>query len=204
LIFLTQGIVWGLYAAALPGPFQVFLLAQTLRVGWKRTLPAAFAPLLSDGPIIALLLIVLSQAPVWFLNALRLAGGIFILYLAYGAYRTFRSPLEEVVLEPGAGRQSLLKAALINLLNPNVYIFWGTIGAPIVLEGWSQSAWRGWSFFLGMYGTIVPATAAMIVLFGTTGRLKPAWRRNISGVLAALLLALGMFQLLRAATAFIG
>jgi threonine/homoserine/homoserine lactone efflux protein len=53
-LYILQGIGYGFAAAAQPGPFQTYLISQTLIKGWKPTLPAAFAPFLSDGPIIAL------------------------------------------------------------------------------------------------------------------------------------------------------
>jgi threonine/homoserine/homoserine lactone efflux protein len=195
LIYLTQGLVLGLYAALIPGPFQFFLFSQTLRVGWRRTIPAAFAPLISDSPIILLFLLVLSQTPDWFLSVLRIVGGLFILYLAWGAFGAFRMPDAAVDVTPQAARQSILKATFMNLLNPNVYIFWGTIGAPIVLEGWQTSFWQGALFILGMYGFMIPATAGLIVLFGTTGQLKPSARRFISAALALLLMSVALYQI---------
>ena len=63
--FLLQGIGYGFAAAVQPGPFQTYIITQTLSRGWKRTLPAAFAPLVSDGPIILLCILVLSQVPGW-------------------------------------------------------------------------------------------------------------------------------------------
>ncbi len=63
-IYLLQGIGYGLIAASQPGPFQTYLISQTLTRGRKRTLPAALAPLISDGPIILISLLVLSQVPV--------------------------------------------------------------------------------------------------------------------------------------------
>jgi threonine/homoserine/homoserine lactone efflux protein len=195
LIYLTQGLVLGIYAALIPGPFQFFLFSQTLRVGWRRTLPAAFAPLISDGPIIALFLLVLSQTPDWFLSVLRIVGGLFILYLAWGAFTTFRKPEITVDLSPHAARQSIVKATLMNFLNPNVYIFWGTIGAPIVLDGWQTAFWLGTAFIVGMYGIMIPATAGLIILFGTTGQLKPDVQRMISGGLALLLSGVALYQI---------
>ena len=43
-IFLTQGFAMGLYAALQPGPFQTYILSETLRRGWRKSLPMAFAP----------------------------------------------------------------------------------------------------------------------------------------------------------------
>ena len=82
LVYLTQGLLLGGMAAAQPGPFQAYLLSQTLKNGWRRTMWAAFAPLLSDGPIVILVVLILTQTPDWFLTLLRVAGGGFLLYLA--------------------------------------------------------------------------------------------------------------------------
>ena len=66
--YLISGLTLGFSAAFTPGPFQAFLLSQTTKFGWKRTLLTAFAPLLSDGPIILVMVFVLSQTPDWFLT----------------------------------------------------------------------------------------------------------------------------------------
>jgi len=63
-------------AVVQPGPLQAFLLSRAATDGWKRTLPAAFAPLLSDGPIALLALVVLSRFPLAAQNLLRAAGGL--------------------------------------------------------------------------------------------------------------------------------
>ena len=83
--FFLRGLALGLPAAAQPGPFQAYLLSQTMKNGWRHTLPAALAPLLSDGPIIILVVLILTQLPPWFLRVVRIAGGVFILYLAWKA-----------------------------------------------------------------------------------------------------------------------
>src|SRR6266545_8391246 len=90
-LYIIQGIGYGFVAAAQPGPFQTYLISQTLTKGWKTTLPTAFVPLISDGPIIVLCVIVLNQVPSWLQRFLYIAGGLFILYLAYGAYKSWRS-----------------------------------------------------------------------------------------------------------------
>ena len=91
-MYLLQGIGFGFAAASQPGPFQTYLISQSISRGWRRTLPSALAPLLSDGPIIALCLLVLSQVPVWMEQVLYGVSGVFILYLAWGALRAWRAP----------------------------------------------------------------------------------------------------------------
>ena len=74
--------------------------------------------------------------PPTFRLALQLAGGVFILYLAWGAFRAWRR--FDVATPPapaaGAGAQSLLRAALMNFLNPNPWIFWSLVTGPILIR----------------------------------------------------------------------
>ena len=204
LIYITQGIVLGLYAAVIPGPFQAFLLSETLRSGWKHTLPAALTPLISDGPVLLVFLLVLSRLPDLFLNLLQFGGGLFLLYLAWGTFQASRSDLLV-----GSGAQtgatySLLKAGAINLLNPNVYIFWGTIGAPLVLKGMETSFWHGMSFILTFYGVLIPAVGVMIYLFGTLGKLGARTQRGILLALSVLLLCMGAYQIWQGGLGLVG
>src|SRR3972149_11687913 len=90
-IYLLQGLGYGLAAASQPGPFQTYIISQTLTRGWKRTLPAALAPLVSDGPILLICVLMLSQVPKWMQRGLYIAGGLFILYLAYGTYKAWKN-----------------------------------------------------------------------------------------------------------------
>ena len=83
----------------------------------------ALAPLISDGPIILLVLLILTQTPDWLLRAFQIVGGLYIIYLAWGAYKTFQTPVSELSLDPVAPQKSLCEATILNLLNPNPYIF---------------------------------------------------------------------------------
>ncbi|HIE24941.1 MAG TPA: lysine transporter LysE, partial [Anaerolineales bacterium] len=91
LPYLLQGITLGFAASAQPGPFQTYLITQTLANGWRKTLIAAFAPLVSDGPIIILAVFVLKQMPESLQRFLYIAGGIFILFLAYSSFQQWRN-----------------------------------------------------------------------------------------------------------------
>ena len=88
--YLIFGFTFAFAAAVQPGPFQAFLVSQTMTAGWRRTAVAAFAPLLSDGPIIVLVLLVLSQVPPGFVQILQIGGGLFLLFLASRALRACR------------------------------------------------------------------------------------------------------------------
>ena len=202
--YFWQGLLLGGTAAAQPGPFQAYLLSQTLKNGLRRTLVAALAPLISDGPIIALVLLVLTQMTDWFVSLLRLAGGFFLLYLAYKAYLSARAVLDTAVPQPAAeNRQSLREAALMNMLSPNAYIFWSTIAGPIFLEGWRQTPANGLGFLLGFYGTLVGGFMGFVILFGVVGQASPRLNRVLGLVSAVALFGFGLYLLWQGAQPFL-
>ena len=199
LPFLLQGIGYGFSAAVQPGPFQTYLISQTLLNGWRRTLIAAFAPLVSDGLIIATVLLVLTHVPETFRLALQLAGGVFILYLAWGAYRSWRRFDVSAPPAPaaGAGAQSLLRAALMNFLNPSPWIFWSLVTGPILIRAWEESPDKGFAFLVGFYGAMIACLALIIILFGTARRLGPHVSRAALGISAVALAGFGIFQIIK-------
>jgi len=193
--YLIQGIGYGFAAAVQPGPFQAYLISQTLSNGWRRTLPAAVAPLISDGPIIILTLAVLSYVPVWFQRFLYIAGGLFILYLAYSAFVAWRNFDEAGVVTHSASRQSAIRAAMMNALSPGPYLYWSLVTGPILLAGWRKAPVNGIGFLVSFYATIVLSLIAIIVVFGTARRFGPTVNRVFVGVSAIALAGFGMYQL---------
>ncbi len=194
-VYLTRGLVLGFSAAAQPGPFQAYLLSQTITNGWRRTLLATFAPLLSDGPIILLVLLVLTRTPDWFLNGMQILGGLFLLYLAWGAYRSFQNTVLLDATTVQSTNQSIFKAALMNGLSPNPYIFWGTIGGPMLIAGWRQSPTHGLGFMLGFYVMLIGGFMAFVALFAIAKNLDPRVSRGLSLASALALLGFGLYQL---------
>ena len=194
-LYVLQGIGYGFAAAVQPGPLQTYLISQTLTRGWKQTLPAALAPLLSDGPIIALCLLVLSQVPLWFQRVLYIAGGLFILYLAYGAYKAWKDFDSNLPTVETGTQQSVLKAALMNALSPGPYIYWSLVTGPILLKGWRETPANGIGFLAGFYLMIVSSLVAIILVFGIAARLGPKVNRILLGISAVALFCFGMYQL---------
>lgn len=194
-LYIVQGIGYGFAAAAQPGPLQTYLISQALMKGWKRSLPSAFAPLISDGPIIALCVFVLSQVPTWLQRFLYIAGGLFVLYLAYGAYKSWRN-FDPRLPSPEAGtRQTIFKAALTNALAPGAYIFWTLVTGPILIRGWREAPSYGVSFLLGFYITMILSLCAIIIVFGLARQLGPRVNRVLLGVSAIALFCFGLYQL---------
>jgi threonine/homoserine/homoserine lactone efflux protein len=194
-LYIVQGIGYGFAAAAQPGPFQTYLISQSLARGWKKTLIAALAPLVSDGPIIALCLFVLSQIPIWFQRFLYIAGGVFVLYLAYGAYRLWKKFDPNISSEESTTQQSIFKAAMMNMLSPGPYIFWSLVTGPVLLKGWRETPLNGIGLLIGFYVTIILGLSAIIIVFGTARQLGPKFNRTLLGVSSIALFCFGLYQL---------
>jgi threonine/homoserine/homoserine lactone efflux protein len=193
--YMVQGILFGFAAAAQPGPLQTYIISQALAKGWKKSLPAAFAPLVSDAPIIALCLLVLSQVPEWFQNFLYIAGGVFVLYLAYGAYRSWKNFNATLVRTETVTGKSVLQAAFVNALSPGPYIFWSLVTGPILVAGWREAPVLGLTFMLGFYSTFILFLMLIIILFGTLRKLGSKVQRALMGLSAVALLCFGLYQL---------
>lgn len=200
--YILQGLILGATAAAQPGPFQAFLLSLIARHGWRKALPAAFAPLLSDGPILLLVLLVLTRLPEWLLSAVQVAGGVFLLYLAWGAWWDFRralrhggAPEEEAMEAQGSVAAHVGKAAVMNALSPSPYLFWATVAGPILIEAWRQSPLFGVAFLASFYVALIGGMMLFILVFAGAGKIDPRVNRALGGLSAALLLAFGLFQI---------
>jgi threonine/homoserine/homoserine lactone efflux protein len=193
IVYLLQGITLGLSAAATPGPFQAFVIGQALKNGWRRTLPAAFAPLLSDGPVILLMVLLLTSLPTGVLRAIQIAGGVYVLYLAWNALMAYRH-FQTSVPADGSGK-TILQAAGMTLLSPGLYIYWSMLAGPILVRGWRESPSHGVVFLLGFYVAMVSAMMLLIVLFGAARQLGPRANRALLGFSALALFGFGLYQL---------
>ena len=195
LIYLLQGMTFGFAAAVQPGPLQTYMISRALDDGWRRALPISFTPLISDGPIIMLVLIVLSQVPVWFVHLLQTVGGLFLLYLAFSTLKSWRDHKTKEPAEVHSGRISILKAATVNLLNPNVYLGWSLVMGPLLMRGWRESPIDGIVVVLGFYCTMVIGGMGIVALFSGARGLGPRVTRGMIGAAGVGLGLLGLFQL---------
>jgi threonine/homoserine/homoserine lactone efflux protein len=147
--------------------------------GWRRSLPLIFVPLLSDTPIVILTTFVLGKMPVTILNIISVAGGFFVLYLAWGLWKQWRSEEKGTTIHPESRRRSFWKIVTLNLLNPNPYIFWAFVSGPILINAIEQSWWHALVFLAGFYGVFMGTMIVLIALFHQTRRLGPRVVRSI-------------------------
>jgi len=184
---MVAGLVLGLSAGFSPGPLSFLLISQTLKHGTREGIKVSFAPLFSDAPIIVLTMLVLTQiaGSQTILGLLSIMGGMFLLYLAYESFRT-----SGIELGQRDAPQSLTKGVVVNLLNPNPYVFWLTVGAPMVVKAWAETPAAAVGFIVSFYGCLVGSKLLLAVLVGKSRNWfmgKPyVYLMRVLGVLLAL------------------
>ena len=200
---LLDAAALGLAAAASPGPFQALLLERAARRGVRPALPLSLVPLASDPPVVLACLLALAGMPPLLLRGLGAAGGLMLLWMAGGVLRGLRAapPSEDAVqvappsTAAGAG---FGRAALVNLLNPNAWMFWSLIGGPLLTQALRESPAQGALFLVGFYVPLTATNAALVTAFGLLGGLGEGVRRGLAAFSGVAFLALGLLQLWRA------
>lgn len=195
LPYLLLATSYAFAAAVQPGPLQAYLISQTVLNGWRRAAPASVAPLISDIPIVCLVLFVLTQVPPVFLNAIRLAGGVYLLYLALRALQSYRTYGQHHESPRLLMAQTIWKAVVVNLLNPNPYLGWTLIMGPLFLEAWNQDRAYGIGVLVVFYAVMILATAGILLLFAGARSLSPRIARSLVGLSAVALFCFGLYQL---------
>jgi len=198
LKYILIGGGFAFAAAAQPGPLQAFLLSRVAVGGWKRTLPAAFAPVISDGPIAVLVLVVLNRVAGGFEHILKFAGGILLLYFAGSALAAWRRDKAGTEMEAPSAPRTLLQAVSVNLVNPGPYLGWSLVLGPLAIEAWNESAGYAIVLIASFYVTMVLSLGLFILLLGTTSFLGPRGRRALLFASSVALASIGVYQLVSA------
>jgi threonine/homoserine/homoserine lactone efflux protein len=157
--YLSAGVLLGLAAGVAPGPLLVLVISETLRHSIKAGIKVSIAPLVTDVPIILVSLLVLNRLADFktILGCISILGGLFILYLGYESLKT--KGMEFKLPEAGPG--SFKKGVLTNALNPHPYIFYMTVGAPVIFKGLNQNFMCAFSFVGSFLLSLVGSKAVL-------------------------------------------
>lgn len=162
--FLTIGIILGLSAGFAPGPLLTLVISETLQHDIKSGVKVALAPFITDLPIIILTLFVLSELSSFhnILGIISLTGGLVILLMGY---KSIRFKGVELNLQK-AKSQSLIKGVLANALSPHPYLFWFSVGAPVMTKAMNKNIIAASAFIIGFYLCLVGSKILLAVLVG--------------------------------------
>jgi threonine/homoserine/homoserine lactone efflux protein len=190
LHYVLFGVSYAFAAAIQPGPLQAFLLTRVATIGWRRTLPACLSPLLSDGPIAVLVLLVLGRLAENVQQLLRIGGGALLLYFAWGAVTQWRRGTAPAA--GGSAPRTLLEATVVNLLNPNAYLGWTLVLGPTLIAAWRERPARAFALIIAFYVTLVTTTGGFVLVVGTSALFGARGRRALILISAVVLASLGV------------
>jgi threonine/homoserine/homoserine lactone efflux protein len=163
--FITLGIVLGLSAGFAPGPLLTLVISETLQHDIRSGVRVALSPIFTDLPIIILTLSVLAQFSDFhnILGIISLIGGAVILFMGYESMNP-KSPAESDFSETEP--KPLIKGILVNALSPHPYLFWFSIGGPIMSRAANLNIVAPIAFIGSFYVLLVGSKILLAVFVG--------------------------------------
>ena len=160
--FLMSGALLGLAAGVLPGPMLTLVISETLHHGKKEGIMVACVPVITDAPIILVSVFVLAKlsGSDVILGIISILGALFVCYLAYESISLKGIEADSNSVEA----RSLRKGIITNFLNPHPYVFWMTIGAPLVLKAYKASPFVAVLYLAGFYFFLVGSKIVIALL----------------------------------------
>jgi threonine/homoserine/homoserine lactone efflux protein len=163
--FFIAAAVFGLSGGLSPGPLLALVVAETLARGRSAGLAVSMSPLITDGPVIAVAVLLLGRIensdPA--LGIISIAGGALLTTYGIAGFRGAELKVEESEVERKVWA-SLGKGISVNFLNPNPYLFWLTIGTPILLRAHESSWFLAISFLVIFYLALVGSKCVLTIL----------------------------------------
>jgi threonine/homoserine/homoserine lactone efflux protein len=178
----------------LPGPVQFILLTEATRGGVKR----GFAAMAGANGTFGLLLFSLAAglallAPgASLLRALKLAGGVFLLYLAIDAFVAWRRGAASDT-EAASSRTPFFRGVFAVLLNPGAWIFLATTASALFASA-VDSGGRPFAMLtaVAMLAGVSLVDGSMVLLGGGVRRFELRVAHWLTPILAAGLAVFGV------------
>lgn len=163
LTLIIKAFLLGL-SGLVPGPLFTLVVTESLKNGIKEGIKVALSPLITDTPIILITVLVFSGLKDLdhVLGCIAFSGSIFLIYLSWESI-LFTGPGTE---STGKKSRSVKKGIIVNLLNPSPYIFWFSIGAPIIVNAFNEKFIYAVLFLTVFYVTLVGSKIIIAVITG--------------------------------------
>ncbi len=147
--YLIIGSFLGLAAGMSPGPLLAITISETIQHGKWEGIKVAISPLITDLPIILSILFILSHLANYnsVIGIIAFFGASYLIYSGIEALK-----IKKANIELKAGKKAALKKGIIvNFSNPHPYVFWITIGGPIIFKSLNTNVWAMVLFISGFY-----------------------------------------------------
>jgi len=162
LEFLLSGIFFGLAAGTSPGPVLALVFSETVKYGRKEGVKIAISPLITDLPIVLFVLLILSNLVKhgFVIGAISLFGACYLIYLGFENLR-----VKINVFDVESAKEDALKRGVIaNFLNPSPYLFWLSIGGPVIFESLDIHISATVLFISGFYSLLIGSNIGIALI----------------------------------------
>ena len=160
--FLAMGSFLGLAAGMSPGPLLAVTISETLQHGKWEGIKVAISPLITDLPIILAVLFVLSHltSSDFVIGIIAFFGASYLIYSGIESLNIKKDSVE-LNLEK---KDALKKGVIVNFGNPHPYVFWLSIGGPIIYKSFSTHVWATILFIAGFYIFLVGSKVVVALI----------------------------------------
>ena len=160
--FLAMGSFLGLAAGMSPGPLLAVTISETLQHGKWEGIKVAISPLVTDLPIILAVLFVLSHLTNsdFFIGIIAFFGASYLIYSGIESLKIKKDSVELNVEKKNA----LKKGVIVNFGNPHPYVFWLSIGGPIIYKSFSTHVWATILFIASFYIFLVGSKVVVALI----------------------------------------
>ena len=161
ITYFIYGITLGLVAGISPGPLITLAISETIKHNKKAGLKIAFTPLITDIPIVILSLLFLSKIGEFrvILGIISFSGALFLLSLAWESFKK-----KYVATTKTEQTSTMQKGIIANFLSPHPYLFWITVGGPILFKSYGISLLTSILFILGFYIMLIGSKIIIVLL----------------------------------------
>ncbi len=155
-------MVFGLTAGISPGPLLTVVITETLIHGRREGIKVAITPLISDIPILLACIFLLSKLNDYdsILGIISFLGALFIVYLGVVSLRAKDIEIDTKIVKP----KSIRKGIIVNTLNPHPYLFWITVGVPLLLKSFNISLGTSLAFLISFYTFLIGSKVFIAIL----------------------------------------
>ena len=187
-------LVFSFVSSITPGPNNIMLFASGVNFGMWRTMPHALGIAFGFGVLLAAVGggvgVILSTVPVLFL-VIKVAGGLYMLYLAWKIANSGPVEVKEEVAKP----MTFLQAALFQWVNPKAWVM-----ATVAMSTYTTGGNYASNVAIVVFSFVVlnfPSVTVWVV-FGTMMRnfLKDPLKLRIFNYLMATALVLSLWPML--------
>ncbi len=163
--YIITGIILGLSAGISPGPLMALLLSKTIQKNAGEGIKIAISPLITDLPIILFVLLILSQAQshAYIISIISFLGAGYLIFLGVSNFKINNLKLNN---KNKNGRNTLLQGIITNIFSPHPYLFWLSIGGPIIFKTYNIHLSITVLFFAGFYIMLIGTKIGIAILAG--------------------------------------